>query len=58
LSSRIVDEIFQFHIAGTVASMTEGEPAGTEMKEFPMSRLVLTGTALRGGHGVWMFSLM
>jgi hypothetical protein len=39
LSGCGVDEIIQFHIAGTVASMTEGELAGTEMKEFPMSCL-------------------
>ena len=29
----------EMRIAGTVASMTEGELAGTEMKEFPMSCL-------------------
>jgi hypothetical protein len=39
LSGYIVVEIIQSHIAGAVASMTEGEPAGTEMKEFPMSCL-------------------
>jgi hypothetical protein len=46
------------NIAGMAASMTEGEPAGTEMKEFPNNIHWLTGTAPRGGQGVWMFSLM
>ena len=48
---------FEFLIVGMVAAMTESDLAGTEMKDFPMSCLVLTGTAPRGGQGVWLFSL-
>jgi hypothetical protein len=49
---------YQILIAVAVASMTEGELAGIEMKYFPKVLAWLTGTALRGGHGVWMFSQM
>ena len=47
----------QVDIAGTVASITESEPGRAEMKQARETTPVLTGTAPRGGHGVWMFSL-
>ena len=43
-------------IAGAVASMTESELGGESEKL--QSRSWLTGTAVRGGQAVWMFSLM
>ena len=44
-------------IAGTVAAMTESEP-GVPSEKASDHALVLTGTALRRGQGVWLFSLM
>jgi hypothetical protein len=43
-------------IAGTVAAITESEP-GVESERASQNTLVLTGTAPRGGQGVWLFSL-
>lgn len=44
-------------IAGMVAAMTESEP-GVASERASCNALVLTGTALRGGQGVWRFRLM
>ena len=42
-------------ISGTVASMTGSDP-GVLSEKAPNHALVLTGTAVRGGQAVWMFS--
>lgn len=38
--------------------MTEVRTGRCELKKIPNNVLELTGTALRGGQGVWRFSLM
>ncbi len=43
------------NIAGTVAAMTESEP-GVESERVSHNAPVLTGTAPRGGPGVWVSS--
>ena len=47
----------QTDIAGTVASITESEP-GVGSERTSRQHPWLTGTAPRGGQGVWMLSLM
>jgi len=41
----------------SIASMTEGDPAGIEMKEFPMSCLVFDRDSATRWAKAWMFSL-
>jgi hypothetical protein len=56
LGQLISDQILT-DIAGLVAAMTESELVASS-ERISHRNLELTGTALRGGQGVWRFSLM